>query len=593
MINRCTINGTDIPIVYDSFHYNAQFGYKGAFRFGAVSGESIEFDFFNDGAPTINVGDIIRYQQKVYVTDDFREISIPQFLEVGYFYVQQINFGDKQTHVIAYDSVCLLNVDFSKRLKELESSFPMKLYELVAEACSVAGVSSSMGRDDIQSLSAIKNYEIGYFFSDGITVRDIFKYAAEMLLYRAVKSGSQATYIEGYDFSSTVSYWKTPDSYIIAPDDADYHNNNKYKYNVWYKENSLSKKETVSQYDAVRIVSTSGEILGEYDNVVSPQRIYYITGNLLIDNIVSMGSDTFNDYAYKVFGESNPQNSIYSGGNLTPTKVSVFPFRMPFFPGNFVHLVDKSGTITHFPIMSLNLSESEVVLEGYGKDDDDSEYGTSYKTANDGQTMLSSQINALFTSVDGIVSNLKYNIYNSVEDIGLESGNATIASAWTALPDGSILYAPHSDFPTAQLPGNYLGIVEIIKNQNGKGAIYFHGQTDAYGEGKMSLSNATPPVPSGTWENLRTLNNIASGSSNLIDISGYTSSNMYTFPEDGYVFVSNSGSQTGYVLLVGAGQTTAYVRVGYGTGYFSCFVKKGMKCYASGTSGTMRFAKLS
>lgn len=185
-------------------------------------------------------------------------------------------------------------------------------------------------------------------------------------------------------------------------------------------------------------------------------------------------------------------------------------------------------------------------------------------------------------------NNVKFKIYSSVSDIGLTVGSATIAGAFAAMPDNSILFAYWSQFPVSELPGNYIGTVEIIKKNSTGGIIYFHGQTDAYGEGVMHINSSG--VPSGTWENSVAQNNLVSA--NLVDLSSYTS-NPYTFPSDGYVFIGNNSNQTGYLLLIGAGQTTAFIRLGQTAGYHSCFVKKGMKCTFSGTSNTARFAPLS
>lgn len=184
--------------------------------------------------------------------------------------------------------------------------------------------------------------------------------------------------------------------------------------------------------------------------------------------------------------------------------------------------------------------------------------------------------------------NVKFKIYSSVSDIGLTVGSATISGAFGLLPNGSILYANGSDFPTSELPGYYIGIVEIIKEPSGGGIIYFHGQTDAYGEGVMHLTSSN--VPSGVWENPAKQNNITN--EELVNLSTYTS-NLFTFPSDGYVFLSNQSNSSGYLILIGAGQTTGYIRIGGVAGYHTCFVKKGMKCQFGGASNTARFAPLS
>lgn len=96
--------------------------------------------------------------------------------------------------------------------------------------------------------------------------------------------------------------------------------------------------------------------------------------------------------------------------------------------------------------------------------------------------------------------NVKFKIYSSVSDIGLTVGSATIADAFSAMPDNSILFAYWSQFPASELPGSYIGTVEIIKKNSTGGIIYFHGQTDAYGEGVKHIDSSG--VPSGTWEHM-------------------------------------------------------------------------------------------
>lgn len=94
-------------------------------------------------------------------------------------------------------------------------------------------------------------------------------------------------------------------------------------------------------------------------------------------------------------------------------------------------------------------------------------------------------------------SDVQYKIYDSVTDLGLTSGSATIAGAWDAMPVGSILISQEGEFPVSERPGNYYGFVEMIKELSGAGAIYFHGKTSASGEFKMPLN--TSNVPDGSW----------------------------------------------------------------------------------------------
>ena len=94
---------------------------------------------------------------------------------------------------------------------------------------------------------------------------------------------------------------------------------------------------------------------------------------------------------------------------------------------------------------------------------------------------------------------VKYKIYNSVTDIGLTSGSATIAGAFSAMPNYSILIAPRSEFATAEQPVNASGDIEIRKvGENGNlGGIWFHGREDTTGDYRMFLNSSG--VPTGAW----------------------------------------------------------------------------------------------
>ncbi len=93
---------------------------------------------------------------------------------------------------------------------------------------------------------------------------------------------------------------------------------------------------------------------------------------------------------------------------------------------------------------------------------------------------------------------VKYKIYNSVTDLGLVVGSATIVGAWSAMPNGSILICPQEDFLNSELPGDYAGEVEIIKNINGVvGKIEFHGKVDSIGDYRMFLDSSN--IPTETW----------------------------------------------------------------------------------------------
>lgn len=91
----------------------------------------------------------------------------------------------------------------------------------------------------------------------------------------------------------------------------------------------------------------------------------------------------------------------------------------------------------------------------------------------------------------------KEQTYTSVTQLGLASP-ATIAGAWSALPDEAILLAPASDFSSAQLPSTY-GTVEMVRRASSRGWVEFHG-VGTTGDYTQHLDTTTSPYhPDGNW----------------------------------------------------------------------------------------------
>lgn len=85
-------------------------------------------------------------------------------------------------------------------------------------------------------------------------------------------------------------------------------------------------------------------------------------------------------------------------------------------------------------------------------------------------------------------------------------------------------------------------------------------------------------------------------SSTRVDLSGYTSTNMYCAPCDGYVYVQNGPGAIGSCVVTDSGPIYIFAQIG---GFsvnvdkdfiFSCFVKRGMYLWTNGVviSATFR-----
>lgn len=103
------------------------------------------------------------------------------------------------------------------------------------------------------------------------------------------------------------------------------------------------------------------------------------------------------------------------------------------------------------------------------------------------------------------------------------------------------------------------------------------------------MSDGTTNVESaiGTINTSMTKNGLAGG----VSITSYSSANRYTIPNDGYVNLNNTSSQTATIRVYGSsGSGNMYVG-GVG-GSHAVFVRKGMKVWIEGTCSSAYFVAL-
>lgn len=101
-------------------------------------------------------------------------------------------------------------------------------------------------------------------------------------------------------------------------------------------------------------------------------------------------------------------------------------------------------------------------------------------------------------------SEVEFKIYESVTDLGLTAGSATLTGVWSAMPDNSILICNISAFSSSEWPtagftaATFYGTIVIIKVLSYRGSIYAYGKTPAAGDWRMYLTDGTN-IPTGTW----------------------------------------------------------------------------------------------
>lgn len=445
--------GTITSVKQGTFHYNSTNGSVGKFKFGNVCSAYCEFDYYTDGAITLNVGDMFDWRYDTTVDKQFNDTSggggvtasdpggtgdvsvtgmtvtddgsgnltvsnsigitddgngnltVPGASTVrtiigDNFFVVSTKTKKNICHVIGYDPVYSLDVDYSARLKQLKSSFPMTINDLFEDVCNYCGCGSTSFRN----LDLMGSEQVNYFYVEGITGREIIRAIAETLAYDVV-GRSDAIFPKDIIVTRAIGghgvqpEWNDTDTYVICPGDGTYYQPDSVTLatNVWYKENSLDIMNAETMYDGVEYVSSSGVSLGHYYNTVSPQNIYFISNNIILDNIDQDGMlDTFDNYAQALYEGSQNVPSLVRIFPYAVATVDIFPFRCPYKRGNMMtRLVDTDGTYYNLPIMSLDITNERVRIESYGEEAGSGDGSGGGAATNSETTTLWSKLNGL------------------------------------------------------------------------------------------------------------------------------------------------------------------------------------------------------
>lgn len=343
---------TDIK--YGSFHYHADIGASGKARLGGVCSSYVEFDYLLSNGVTFNVGDVLRYKQLFPEIDNaFESAATDLVWDGGNFYVKSVDDNGKECHIIAFDTVSKLDIDYSARLQSTESTYPHSLLWLLNDVGSLAGVTF-----DLAIMGDLSSFSVNYFYATGITCRDIVKAIAELCCYyvRATENDNELKFTYGGGHSN--SPWQNSYRYIVCPDDGTYRDiNNNIAVNVWYKENGMSLAEELTDYDGTVVYNVNGTPYGD-TTATNPYKFY--SANSLFSSSLRVAQSTL--YNYVRVAVSNIYNA---NGSMMSGQIHLFPFRFPYKVGQYARIVAPDGNKYYFPIMSIDLSESDVVIESY------------------------------------------------------------------------------------------------------------------------------------------------------------------------------------------------------------------------------------
>ena len=592
-------------------------------RFGNCFSSCIEVTAYGTGSAIVANGEEIRYYKIYDVDSSFNPIDPPREEFIGTFTAISSIPSKNTFSFVAYDNLYKLSVDFSQHLASIKSSFPMTISDLLDEIESVAGV--QINRTPVDWWEYNSPISINYFYADGITCRDIVSAIYEISGHNMVVGSNGKIGGRTFENVNPAPGWLDCKKYIIAPTDRiTYYEDINHTVPLipaFYKENGLNISDFQAQGPSKAIFKKSdGTILKEAAPLwpsVYPNE-FIISGNIILDNIIIDADADFTlEYFCGVVAQrvyritAGLTSSVYF--NARNAEVHLFPFRNPYTCFMIAYAIDAKGRAFQFPIMKIVETDSDVALYCFENEYFDNS-AQNYNSTDQNVIAISAIVNKLSDEVNGKVSkdgdtitgnlevtgnltnngnavltaaDVEFDVYDSVTDLGLTSGSATISGAYAAMSDNSILICTSGDFTSSEIPTGSAGTVVMVKRQAARGIILLYGKNESHKDYRMYLGSNN--VPTGTWISQQA-NNLAS----VTDLTGYTSSsNLFTFPSDGYVFLANNSGQNGRGYLLGSGQTSSYLQFGVVQGRWTLFVRAGMKTYMDGTANVYRFVPLS
>lgn len=407
-----------------SVNYHAQCNDSSDLRFGSLLNETLTVEVFDSSEQRVPVGAFVSFEAKnnPAATEDSRQDgwADTEWTYYGVYKVYSVTDGKGYYSFTAYSAVHDLDVDYSARLKYLgdNGAFPMTAQALVADACQYIGIPVPTSESTDLSLM-----DIGKFYSNGITVKDILCAAAELRGCFVVDSFGQSKTVPAHPTSANrgvnfahysirlndKSYSVPPIEgyYLISPTDAPVDHsafdidNPRFKRtlfsNVYYKENGFSAKQQVNKLSGGELVVSNGDSIS-IPGQTGEANIYRVTNNILANNFASTPPVTsigFVNYANIALGYPVLDATV----TMYPATLRLFPFNCPFRCGDIANVTNGNGINFQMPIMSLEINDYEVVLTCTGNEFYETSQGQ-YSTPEETGQSNAIEINKLVDAVD-------------------------------------------------------------------------------------------------------------------------------------------------------------------------------------------------
>lgn len=372
-VNSLTVN----YVKQGTFRYVQQVMQEGlGIRYGNSFSSYIEAEAYYkpDGTQEINEGDEIVYIQELNVDDEFEPITPAASVSIGKFTVKKIVKSKKSYLFIAYDNLEKLNASYSEHLFDNKSSFPNNLKvvldQLVNYASNDLGVTITINELDAYNLSTPTSQIMDYFYTDGISYKDILSHLAELSFQYMQCDSNGDVHFKRFSTASANGYWKNSDRYIIAPTDQVTYTGTALingtsqtvtLFPVFYKQDGLSHESYAFKGTQDLLVKNiKGETWHSID--LLPKTVnnpYIIQKNPFVDKLTltTQGKHDLFDFGFAAI------NSLTGGRSISPVEVHLFPFRNPFNAGQILpHIEDADGNRFSSVVMKMEQTDSEVII---------------------------------------------------------------------------------------------------------------------------------------------------------------------------------------------------------------------------------------
>ena len=370
-------NGTEIENI-QSVTYSETVNAGESLRPGCVSSSYINVRVYGTNSDAPASGEALTYYQ---VDPDGNDTLI------GVFYAEPSVPSIGMYSFVAYDAVRKLDTDFSAKLESMQSSFPMTVYDLVSEACSVAGVTLGSASWPMSTM------QVNACYADNLTCRNILQYAAEIAC-RFVRCDVNGNVL--FDWYTVNSKWS------VYPGGSDANK-------VAYRLGGLSYDgNNVQSIDSV-VIKSVGEYGTQYTypeynpdiSAVDPDSDGNVTMlNVTVTDsgdghltIIAKADDPNRDGNVTIEDGAAAENSLTIANNLLLTdaaeatyvsvaqnilsvmidlpiyrfaEIQLFPNENPFRSGEFVSVTDAQGISFITPVFTMTLSSSGATLRSSG-----------------------------------------------------------------------------------------------------------------------------------------------------------------------------------------------------------------------------------